>query len=139
MNRGYRKLEVWIEAIELFKLVRKKTKNLPELNYKIRNQIKDSAFSISSNIAEGHCRRFLKENIQFNNIALGSMGENYTQIFALFYSEDIDDAWFNEYDKLHYSLENKLLNLNKSFIQKLQNNENWESDYKIKELTKHYS
>jgi len=114
-------------------------KNLPEMNYKIRNQIEDSAFSIPSNIAEGHCRRFLKENIQFNNIALGSIGENYTQIFALFYAEDIDEKWFNEYDKLHYSLENKLLNLNKSFIQKLQNNENWENDYQLKETVQVYN
>ncbi|MGE5798253.1 MAG: four helix bundle protein [Ignavibacteria bacterium] len=58
INRGYRKLEVWIEAVELFRLLRKKMKSLSEINYEIRSQIEDSALSISSNISEGHCRRF---------------------------------------------------------------------------------
>ena len=110
-------------------------KILSEINYKIRSQIEDSALS---NIAEGHCRRFLKENMQFNNIALGSMGENYSQIFTFFFADDIEEEWFNEYDKLHYSLENKLMNLNKSFIQKFQNNEEWQNDYQIKEILELY-
>ena len=83
INRGYRKLEVWIEAVELFTFVKKKLKDLNESSYKLKAQIEDSAFSVSSNIAEGYCRRHLKENIQFNTIALSSLGENYTQIFNL--------------------------------------------------------
>lgn len=70
----------------------------------------------------------MKENIQFNSIALSSLGENYSQIFALLISEDINREWFDEYDHLHYSLENKLINLNKSFIKKL-NNGDWNKDY----------
>lgn len=56
------------------------------------------------------------------------MGENYSQLFALLNSDDIDREWFDEYDQRHYSLENKLINLNKSFIKKLDNGE-WNKDY----------
>ena len=93
INRGYRKLEVWKEAIELYSYVKKKIKTLKELTFKTRAQIEDSALSVSSNIAEGYCRRYLKENIQFNTIALASLGENYSQIFALFNAEEIKEVW----------------------------------------------
>jgi len=43
-------------------------------------------------------------------------------------SNDIDKEWFDEYDQRHYSLENKLINLNRSFIKKLNNGE-WNKDY----------
>lgn len=128
INRGYRKLIVWNEAIELFVFVKKKLNTLKSISFKVKAQIEDSIFSVHSNIAEGHCRRHLKENIQFNSIALSSLGENYSQIFALLNSEDIDREWFDEYDQLHYSLENKLINFNKSFIKKL-NNDDWKKDY----------
>ncbi len=127
INRGYRKLVVWQEAIEIFVFVKKKLYTIKSISYKVKAQIEDSIFSVHSNIAEGHCRRHLKENIQFNTIALSSLGENYSQIFALLNSEDIDKEWFDEYDQLHYSLENKLINLNKAFIKKLGNGE-WNKD-----------
>jgi four helix bundle protein len=84
INRGYRKLEVWKEVVDLYSFIRKKIQALKELPYKTKAQIEDSALSISSNIAEGYCRSHLKENIQFNTIALASLGENYSQIFSLF-------------------------------------------------------
>ncbi|MCH8171112.1 MAG: four helix bundle protein [Bacteroidetes bacterium] len=128
INRGYRKLVVWQEAIELFAFVKKKLKSLNTISYKLNAQIEDSIFSVHSNIAEGYCRRHLKENIQFNSIALASLGENYSHFFALLNSADISKEWFDEYDKLHYSLENKLINLNKSIIKKVNNGE-WNKGY----------
>ena len=83
INRGYRKLVVWQEAIELFAFVKKKLKSLNTISYKLNAQIEDSIFSVHSNIAEGYCRRHLKENIQFNSIALASLGENYSHFFVL--------------------------------------------------------
>jgi len=139
INRGYRKLDVWNEAIELYSYVKKKLKILNEISFKTKGQIEDSALSVSSNISEGYCRRFLKENIQFNTIALGSLGENYSQIFALFNAEEIDEKWFNEYDRIHYSLENKLIMLNKKSIENLMNNYDWKNDYQMKETIESYS
>jgi len=139
INRGYRKLEVWQEAVELFSFVNDKLSTKADLSFKIKGQIEDSMLSVSSNIAEGYCRRFLKENIQFNTYALASLGENYSQIFTLFNSCSIDEEWFNEYDQKHYSLENKLIQLNKTSIEYLKNNYDWKNDYQIKDIVEKYS
>jgi four helix bundle protein len=139
INRGYRKLEVWKEAVELYAFVKKKIKTLNEISYKLKAQIEDSSLSVSANIAEGYCRRYLKENIQFNTVALSSLGENYTQIFALFNAEEIDEPWFDEYDKIHYSLENKLIKLNKTSIENLMTSYDWKNDYQVRELIEKYN
>ena len=39
---------------------------------------------------------------------------------------------------MHYCLENKLINFNKSMIQKLKSEQNWNSDYIIKEIIENY-
>jgi four helix bundle protein len=138
INRGYRKLIVWNEAIDLFDFVKRKLDTLKGISFKTKAQIEDSALSISSNIAEGYCRRYLKENIQFINIALASLGENYSQIFALLNSDIIERKWFEEYDIKHYSLENKLIKLNRTYLEKSKNNESWKKDYYIKDIYEVY-
>jgi len=137
INRGYRKLEVWQEAIELFVLVKNEVKILKDISFKIKAQVEDSILSVSSNIAEGYSRRSLKENIHFVNIALASLSENYTQIYALFSAGDIELEWFDQYDKKHYSLENKLIQFNKAMISKIDKNE-WEDDYILREVVEKY-
>ena len=139
INRGYRKLDVWREAVELYGFVVRKINTMRDLSYKIQGQIADSALSVSSNIAEGYCRRYLKENIQFNTVAMASLGENYTQIFSLFNAGQIDKDWFEEYDKIHYSLENKLIKLNRISIENLKNKSDWKNDYYIKEIMEQYN
>ena len=51
INRGYRKLDVWKESIELFKVVKTKIDSLKNISFKIKAQIEDSILSVSSNIA----------------------------------------------------------------------------------------
>jgi four helix bundle protein len=138
INRGFRKLEVWQEAIALYVFVKEKVRGLKSVPFKIKAQVEDSIFSCHSNIAEGYCRRSLKENIQFNNIALSSLGENYSQLYALLLSQDIEMDWFNAFDRKHYSLENKLISYNKSQIQQMKNNSEWRDDYIIKEFIERY-
>ena len=138
INRGFRKLEVWKEAIEFFVIVKKKVKEISGVSYKVKDQIEDSAFSVHSNIAEGYGRRFLKENIQFNNIALASLAENYSQVYALLKAEIIDREWFDIYDSKHYSVENKLINYNRSQIKQLQNKDDWHDDYMLREMIEQY-
>jgi len=128
INRGYRKLIVWKEAIELNTFVKKKLNSLKSISFKVKAQIEDLILSVHLNIVEGHYRRHLKENIQFNTIALASLGENYSQVFSLLNSEDIDKEWFHKHDQLHYSLENKLIKLNMSLINKL-NDDDWNKNY----------
>lgn len=76
LNRGYRKLEVWREGIDLFAYVKKKIKGINSVSFKTKDQIEDSGISVPSNIAEGYSRRYMKETIQFNSIALASLSEN---------------------------------------------------------------
>ena len=68
---------------------------------------------------------------------MSSLAENYSQIFALVSSGDIDKEWFDDYDKKHYSLENKLIQMNKTMISKLDLND-WNNDYVIRELVEKY-
>ena len=51
LNRGFRKLRVWREAIELYVFVKEALDEIQGLSFKIRDQFLDSAFSIHSNIA----------------------------------------------------------------------------------------
>ena len=138
INRGFRKLVVWQEAIELFNYVKIELDSLDKISYKVKAQIEDSILSVSSNIAEGYGRRHLKENIQFNNIALASLAENYSQVFSLFSSKDLNKIWFDEYDKKHYLLENKLISYNRSQIKQLKEKSDWRNDYMIRKIVEIY-
>ncbi len=139
INRGYRNLEVWKEAVDLYSFVSNEIiEKINKVSFKVKAQVEDSIFSVSSNIAEGYCRRSLRENVQFVNIALGSLGENYSQIFTLFNAEKINEKEFIEFDKMHYSLENKLISFNKSMVNKLANDENWRNDYLVREMVEKY-
>ncbi|MDZ7742713.1 MAG: four helix bundle protein [Bacteroidota bacterium] len=92
INRGFRKLIVWKEAIDFYTVVCQKIDTLNNISFKVNSQIDGSAFSVHSNIAEGYARRSLKDHINFNNYALGSLAENYSQIFALVKVKKIDES-----------------------------------------------
>jgi len=64
-------------------------------------------------------------------VALGSCGENYSQMYALLQSREISQEIFDEFDKRHYSVENKLINLAKSLARKMKSEQGWNSDYKV--------
>ncbi len=131
LNRGFRKLRVWREAIDLYVFEKGILDKIRGISFKIKDQVLASGFSISSNLAEGYCRRSIKEYIQFINIALGSAGENYSQMFALLKTEEISKDRFDEFDERHYSVETKLINLAKSLARKMKTGQDWNSDYKV--------
>jgi len=79
--KSHKDLEVWKKAIALAKSVYGLTKVLPrEEIFALSDQMKRSAISIASNIAEGAARQTNKEFIQFLYISLGSASELDTQI-----------------------------------------------------------
>jgi four helix bundle protein len=79
--KTHRDLDVWKEGIELATLVYRLAEQFPrEEKYGLLNQLKRSAVSIPSNIAEGAARNSSKEFIQFLYIALGSAAELETQL-----------------------------------------------------------
>ena len=129
INRGFRKLNIWQQAIEIYKLVHEIILKNHDLPFKIQAQILDSALSISSNIAEGYSRRTIKENLRFYEIALASAAENYSQMFALHTSGQLKEDDFNNYDNHLYRLENKIIKMNISLIEKMKSSEEWKTDY----------
>lgn len=79
--KSHKDLDVWKKAIAMAKSVYDLTMELPrEEVYSLSDQMKRSAVSIASNIAEGAARQTNREFLQFLYIALGSASELDTQI-----------------------------------------------------------
>jgi four helix bundle protein len=79
--RNFKDLIIWQRGIELVKLVYTITNSFPsDEKYGIVSQMRRSAVSVPSNIAEGFMRRHNKEYRQFLYIALGSLAELETQV-----------------------------------------------------------
>ena len=77
----YRQLDIWKKSIELVKDVYKITSSFPQQElYGLTNQMRRSAVSIPSNVAEGFRRQHNNEFKQFLHIALGSCAELETQV-----------------------------------------------------------
>jgi four helix bundle protein len=127
INRGYMKLEVWNDGILLFRLISNKINSLSNIDFKLKGQILDSAQSISANIAEGYCRKSINEYLYFLNVALGSLGELLTRLIGLKTIEILSNKEFEEFDKLHYEVENKLMSLIKA-LQKKRNEGTWDDE-----------
>jgi four helix bundle protein len=109
LNRGYMKLEVWQRGMDLFDLAFRLTASLNE--FKLKSQFTDAAQSVCANIAEGYDRRSLPEYLRFLYIARGSLGEALTRGSGLWRVKPISDEDLEQFDKLHYEVENKLLAL----------------------------
>ena len=109
VNRGYRKLRTWQMAIDLYVLLYEKVKEIPNRPYRLTAQILGACLSISSNIAEGYCRRSLKEYLNFLNIALASAGEVYSRCYACYQAGQLSETTFDAIDEHHYAAENALL------------------------------
>jgi four helix bundle protein len=131
INRGFKKLRVWQDAVSLYILACRVFVNFPfELKKVAANSI-DAAHSISRNISEGYCRRSLKEYLNYLNIALGSCGEFHSCYESFKQADQITDDEYERLDKLHYKVENELLKLIES-LQTKQKDAVWEDNFQPK-------
>ncbi len=90
--KQYIELEVWIKSRELASLVYDLTKSFPkEELFGLTSQMRRSAVSIPSNIAEGCGRNTSKDTLQFLFIARGSAYELETQFYVSFDLKYISD------------------------------------------------
>jgi four helix bundle protein len=121
LNRGYMKLEAWQRGMDLFVMAFRLSANVSDL--KLKSQFRDAAQSVSANIAEGYGRRSLPEYLQFLYIAKGSLAETLTRAIGLQNVKLISNDDFEDLDKLHYEVENKLLRLIESLENKRRTNE----------------
>ncbi|MBR1550522.1 MAG: four helix bundle protein [Bacteroidales bacterium] len=79
--KSYKELLIWQKAMQITKEVYLLVKKLPkEETYALSDQIRRSAVSIPSNIAEGQERNSTTEFIRFLHIAQGSRAELETQL-----------------------------------------------------------
>lgn len=79
-KKCYKNLDVWKKSIDLVQLIYAYTENFPNKEvFGITNQMKRSAVSIPSNIAEGQAKRYKKEFIRYLYQSLGSLAELETQ------------------------------------------------------------
>ncbi len=102
INRGFKKLRVWQDAVSLYILAYKLLSDFPfELKKVAANSI-DAAHSISRNISEGYCRRSLKEYLNYLNIALGSSGEFHSCYESFYRANQVTRQEYESLDKLHY-------------------------------------
>ncbi len=94
-ERPHYNLEVWKQSMELARTIYRKTKIFPvDERFGLVCQMRRSAVSVPSNIAEGACRGSRKDFIRFLMIARGSLGEIETQSYLakdLGYLENNDD------------------------------------------------
>lgn len=90
--KTHRDLDCWQRAINLVTVIYKTTAKYPkEEIYGITSQIRRSAVSVPSNIAEGASRSSKNEFSHFLSISLGSLSELETQIIIsqnLFFIEN---------------------------------------------------
>ncbi len=136
-NRGYQQLLVWQDAVELYGLVFGAVHGWPFEQKKLASQSLASSDSVHRNIAEGYCRRTIREYLQHLNIALGSLGETLSGFIAYSKSGQIDSATFERLDALIFRLENRLLKLVESLEHK-RNANDWTETLIVREDTTEY-
>ena len=79
--RNFRELEIWKRSFELVTVIYEHSDKLPnDERFGLKSQIRRSAVSIPSNIAEACSRRTNKEFARFLEIAIGSAFELETQL-----------------------------------------------------------
>lgn len=81
--RSFTDLKTWQEGHRLVLLIYQMTEKFPKKEvYSLTSQIRRSAISVTSNIAEGFGRKSYKEKIQFYYLSQGSILELKNQLLV---------------------------------------------------------
>lgn len=116
--KNYRDLVAWQKSMNLVGVIYNLTKNFPkEELYGLTSQIRKSAVSVPSNIAEGSAKKSKPDFVRFLNISYGSLAELGTQLEIAKMVGYIDSAdeylnMINEIEKIISGLINSLENKN---------------------------
>jgi four helix bundle protein len=138
VNRGYRKLDVWNDAVEYYALTCRIFRGFSyELKRVASNQIA-AVDSIHRNIAEGYCRRSVKEYLQFLHVALASAGESVSGLHAYRRSDQISQVDFDAADVVAYKLENGLKRLIES-LERKRDAGDWNDSFIVRESNAAYN
>lgn len=115
--KSYRDLLVWQKSIALVTSVYGFTSRFPkEETYGLTSQIRRSAVSVPSNIAEGYGRQSTQDYIRFLQISRGSLFELQTQLEI---ARNLDFLSLDSFDKLYESTR-EIERMLSSLISKIQ-------------------
>jgi four helix bundle protein len=117
-NRGYQQLRVWQDAITLYVETCQRFKSPAFEMKRVIGQAIASADSVHRNIAEGYCRRSIREYIQHLYIAASSLGESVSGYRAYRKADQLSAENFEILDQQAFKLENGLLRLIESLERK---------------------
>ena len=118
INRGYMKLQVWQDAIELYKITWEIFKDRKFIENRIVSNQLSSVDSIQRNISEGYCRKSLSEYLHFLNIAKGSTGESVSSMNNYGNCGQVSEREYEKWDTCAYKVENGLIRLIESLERK---------------------
>lgn len=118
--KSYKELDIWKKGIGIVDSVYAITKGFPrEEQFGLAVQMRRSAVSIPSNIAEGFVRQHNREYRQFLYIALGSCAELETQTIVScnrdYVSKKVSDELLECLDHESRMLMNMIKAVNRSF------------------------
>jgi four helix bundle protein len=130
-------LRVWDDAIHYYVLTCSVFRKFPYELKRVASQAISSSDSIHRNISEGYCRRSIREYLNFLYIALGSLGESVSGVYAYRKTEQISEDDFQKLDALAFKLENGLLKLIESLEEKRERGE-WIDHLMVKEANAVY-
>ncbi|MBN2615679.1 MAG: four helix bundle protein [Bacteroidales bacterium] len=95
--RNFRKLRIWVSAVDFTKNVYLLTNEFPfHEKYGLSSQMQRAAVSIASNIAEGSSRKSQVDFARFLEISIGSSFEIETQLIIAKGLNYIKEEKFNE-------------------------------------------
>ena len=95
--KSFTDLNAWKEGHKLVISIYKATRLFPDNEkFDLVSQLRRSAISITSNIAEGFSRNSNKEKIQFYHVALGSLTEAQNQLLIARDLKYVDLTIFKE-------------------------------------------
>ena len=118
--KSYQDLRVWKEAMRLTVEVYKLTEMFPtHERYGLVSQLRRSAVSVPSNIAEGHARLSTRDYLRHISIAFGSLAELETQLHLSRELGLANDQTIGEILNCAASLGRQIRSLSKSLRQRL--------------------
>ena len=117
-SRGYQQLRVWQDAVTLYLETCRLFKPPAFEMKRVAGQAIASADSIHRNIAEGYCRRSIREYIQHLYIAVSSLGESVSGYHAYLKADQLSEENFEMLDRQAFKVENGLLRLIESLERK---------------------
>ena len=125
LQRGCKDLQVWQKSMDFVDGVYVATKIFPKDEiYGLTSQLRRSAVSVASNLAEGSSRSSTKEFIRFIEISYGSLAEAETQICIAnrqkYIADDVMNKLLEQAGEIGRMLNGLISSLNKKLATKNQ-------------------